>query len=189
MTSHDVIFAHIGKKVLKTADVSKNWGWIGQWNIIFRKELYHSNKMSGEPLLYSKRFRNYGFLSKIGLFCWKMLISAIKSAEISKILTSSSKIWCHPKVLRLLYNRGKFQVSSVKIVDFTKGGPTANGPTYRWSKKPKLCRVKLIFNLFILLFIVLLWNIHTNGQYLNWDSINAFIIILNLLVFIYCDTL
>ena len=39
-------------------------------------------------------------------------------------------------------------------------------------------------NLFILLFSVLLWYIHTRGQYPNCDSMNAFIIILNFTVFI-----
>ena len=46
VTLHDVIFADIDKKkMLKTADVSKNWGCMGQWNII-RKELCNSNKLS-----------------------------------------------------------------------------------------------------------------------------------------------
>jgi len=52
-----------------------------------------------------------------------MLTSALKSAESSNILTSWSKIWCHTKFRTLLYNRGKFQVPAIKIVDF-KNQPT-----------------------------------------------------------------
>ena len=33
----------------------------------------------------------------------------------------------------------------------------------------------------ILLFIILEWNIHIRGQYLNWDSINPFISVLRFL--------
>ena len=43
--------------------------------------------------------------------------------------------------------------------------------------------------LFIRLFIFLLWNIHTNGQYPNWEQMNAFIIDLRCARFIYCATL
>ena len=42
--------------------------------------------------------------------------------------------------------------------------------------------------LFIRLFNLLLWNIHTNGQYPNWKKTKAFIVTLHWLKFIKCTT-
>ena len=55
---------------------------------------------------------------------------------------------------------------------------------FLWSTlKARSCR------LFIRLFIFLLWNIHINWQYPNWEQINAFTIDLRCARFIYCATL
>ena len=47
----------------------------------------------------------------------------------------------------------------------------------------------LSWRLLMQLFNVLLWNIQIKGQYPNWDSINAFIILFNLSVVIKWETL
>ena len=46
-----------------------------------------------------------------------------------------------------------------------------------------ITRNTLSCSFLILLFKVMLWNIHTSGQYLNCQSINAFISILRFLLF------
>ena len=45
------------------------------------------------------------------------------------------------------------------------------------------------FKLFIQLLIFLRWNIHANGQYPNWEQMNAFIIDMRYARFIRCATL
>ena len=45
------------------------------------------------------------------------------------------------------------------------------------------------FKLFMQLLIFLRWNIHTNGQYPNWEQMNAFIIDMRYARFIRCATL
>ena len=72
----------------------------------------------------------------------KVLTSLLKSADISKIMTSYLIFLCHLKHFRLVYNHGRFQVSSIKNSNFRGGGRIGNPPGCGRSKKPGLGRVK-----------------------------------------------
>ena len=81
------------------------------------------------------------------MFYWflreKVLTSLLKSADVSKIMTSYLIFLCHLKYFRSLYNRGKFQVSSIKNRNFRGGGAESSPPLPGCgrSKKPGLGRV------------------------------------------------
>ena len=70
--------------IKKSADVSKICYQMGVLNVIFCKELVHSYKMRGQPLLYYKCLKSYISFSKRRIF-------AKKSVDIinKKVLTSA----------------------------------------------------------------------------------------------------
>ena len=52
----------------------------------------------------------------------KIMTSLLKSAEVSKIMTSYGIFWYFLKLLILLYNPGKFHPFPTIFVDFRQGG-------------------------------------------------------------------
>ena len=102
--------------------------------------------MRYKPRLYHFRVKNYRSCPKtyiLLVFTKKLLTSLLKSADVSKIMTSYQIFLCHFKHLRLLYNREKFQVPSIKNSIFRGGWPNCPPPSSWWMPKtPGLDRVK-----------------------------------------------
>ena len=128
MTSRDTMWRffrffsqNVLKKCWKSADVSKSHArWVHKV-LFFIKNYLIATKWVVNQFDTINDSKVTAILVKRRNFSQKVVTSLLKSADISKIMTSYDIFWYFLKVLLLLGNRGKFHLFPISFADFRRG--------------------------------------------------------------------